>query len=356
MDSFFASIEENKREIKGEPVVVCVYSGRDKDSGAVSTTNYLARDYGIKSAMPIKIAKKIAKKVEKEEEITFHFLPVDKEYYREISEEIRHQILEEVTDRIEPASIDEFYLDVSDKVNSWHQTEKLAEETQEKIKAKFELTCSVGIAPNKLVVKIASDRKKPEGITLVRPEEVRKFMYSLNLEDIHGIGNKTVDKLSQLGIKTVEQLSKANKKEMIDQFGENLGPQLIKKAQGEGGKRVKEERQKQISRITTLQENSQKFKYIKDYLNKLADDLTERLMDKNLKASKVTLITINTNLKMKTISRSFSAPVNDKELILDSGQDLLKDFLKQGPIKLRRIGLRISEFNENEGQKKLADF
>ncbi|MFB6089045.1 MAG: DNA polymerase IV [Candidatus Aenigmatarchaeota archaeon] len=356
MDSFFASAEARRKNIKNEPIVVCVYSGRTENSGAVSTTNYKAREYGIKSAMSITKAKRVAENVEGKESIKFHFIPVDKEYYREISDQIRERVLEKYSDRIEQASIDEFYLDISEEIENWEKAKFIGEEIQRNVEEKFGITCSVGIGPNKLIAKIASDRKKPEGLTLVRDEKVKEFMNSLDLKDVHGIGNKTIESLSEIGIENVKELSEDDKGILIEKFGKNLGPKLIEKAKGIGDTRVKEEKQKQISRITTLKENSRDSEYIEEYLGKLSKDLNKKLNKREMKARKVTLIVIDEELDMKTLSKSFKASFDDIDLILDGGIELLLKYLNENQEEIRRIGLRVSDLQESSGQKRLDDF
>jgi len=193
MDAFFASLELNRRGLDDAALVVCMFSGRSEGSGAVSTSSYPARELGIHAGMPIARAQKLAEDVEQE----VHFVPADKTYYEQVSERLRERVFEEYADRIEQASVDEAYLDVSERVESVAEAVGIAKELKEDIKELFELTCSVGVGPNKLVAKVASDREKPDGLTVVAPDEVEEFMHGLELEDIHGIGPKTIEKLEK---------------------------------------------------------------------------------------------------------------------------------------------------------------
>ena len=356
MDSFFASVESNRRDIKDEPIVVCVYSGRSEDSGAVSTTNYDAREYGIEAGMPIKRAKKIAKKYEEETGQNFHFFPVDKDYYSHVSEEIRDTVLESYTDKIEQASIDEFYMDLSDRVEDIEGAEKLAEEIKDEVKKKFDLTCSIGVASNKLVAKIASDRNKPDGITVVPEEKIEDFMYSLDLSDVVGIGKKTIERLSSLDINSVRELAEAEEKPLIEEFGKKLGPKLIEKAKGVGSTEVEEREQKQISRITTLKENSGDYDYISNYLSELAEQLEERVNEKSVFYRTVVLITIDTDLQMRTRSTTMRVSSKGGEEIFEKGKELLKEFLENFDGELRRVGLKVGKLEKARGQKKLGEF
>ena len=351
MDSFYASVEKERKDLEG-PIVICVYSGRTEDSGAVSTCSYDARDLGIHAAMPITQAKTIAE--ESIEEV--HFLPMDREYYREVSDEIREQIYENYAEKIEQASIDEAYLDTTEEVGGFEEAEKLAEKIQKEVEEEFGITCSVGIGPNKLVAKIASDRKKPEGLTKVLPEEVDDFMQGLELEDIHGIGGKTVEKLEDLGINSVEELAKANRRKLIEEFGGNLGVKLQEKALGQDDEEVSEKMQKQITRITTLDQNSRSANHIKTYFPDLADQILEQLEDKGLSFGQVVLVVIDSGIEMHTRSKKLKARIKDEEKLIEEEEALLEDFLEEFDGEVRRVGLRVSDLEEDKGQKKLESF
>lgn len=351
MDSFYASLERERKGLEG-PIVICVYSGRTEDSGAVSTCSYDARELGIHAAMPITRAKDIA--AESDEEV--HFLPMDREYYREISDEIREQIYEKYAEKIEQASIDEAYLDITSEVESFDEARSIAEEIQNEVREEFGITCSVGIGPNKLVAKIASDREKPEGLTTVLPEEVDEFMQSLELEDIHGIGGKTAEKLKDLGVTSVEGLAKADRRKLVEKFGANLGTKIQDKARGIDDEPVKEKMQKQITRITTLDQNSSSTNHIKTYFPALADEIFEQLGEKGLRFGQVVLVVIDTDIQMHTRSKKLKARIQDKEKFIDEEEALLEEFMEEFDGEVRRIGLRVSDLEESEGQRKLESF
>ncbi|MFB6192645.1 MAG: DNA polymerase IV, partial [Candidatus Nanohaloarchaea archaeon] len=341
MDSFYASVEKERKGLEG-PIVIGVYSGRSEDSGAVSTASYEARDLGIHAAMPITRAKSMAE--DSEEEV--HFLPMDREYYRKVSDEIREEVYERFAERIEQASIDEAYLDVTEEVESFEEAEEVARKIQEEVKEKFEITCSIGIGPNKLVAKIASDREKPEGLTEVTPEEVKEFMRSLELEEIHGIGEKTVEKLEGLGITSVGELAEADTRKLVREFGENLGVKIQRKARGEDEEAVEEKMQKQFTRITTLDQNSRSFNHVRSYFPDLTDELVEQLEENDLRFGRVTLVVIDSSIEMHTRSQTLKSRVSDRETIIDEGENLLQDFLNNFEGEVRRVGLRVSDLSE----------
>lgn len=215
MDYFFAQCEERERpELKGKPVVICVYSGRGGDSGAVSTSNYEARKFGIKAGIPISRAKKLNPDA--------IFLPVNMELYRSISDDIM-EILRGYGGVLEQESVDEAFCDITGKAADFKAAKLLAEMIKEDIRQKVGLTSSVGIAPNKLVAKIASDFKKPDGLTVVEPEEVRQFLSPLKVTDISGVGKKTGDRLNELGIQTIGDISQLSRQDLIREFGDIQG-------------------------------------------------------------------------------------------------------------------------------------
>lgn len=351
MDSFYASLERERKDLEG-PIVICVYSGRTEDSGAVSTCSYDARELGIHAAMPITRAKDIAADSGKE----VHFLSMDREYYREISDKIREQIYENYAVKIEQASIDEAYLDITSEVESFEEARSMAEEIQQEVQQKFGITCSVGIGPNKLLAKIASDREKPEGLTTVLPDEKDEFMQSLELEEIHGIGGKTVEKLERLGIHSVEGLAKADRRKLVEEFGENLGTKIQDKACGIDDEPVKEKMQKQITRITTLNQNSRSANHIKTYFPDLADEIFEQLRQKDLRFGQVVFVAIDTDIQMHTRSRKLKAWIQDKEKLLEEEEDLIEDFIQEFDGEVRRVGLRVSDLKKSEGQRRLESF
>ncbi len=350
MDAFYASVEAERRDIEDEPIVVCVYSGRTEDSGAVSTCSYDARELGIHAAMPIVEAKRIAEQSGK----NVHFVGMDKEFYDQFSDDIRENILEEHTDTIEKASIDEFYLELD--TENFDEARETADDIQKAVNTEFGVTCSIGVAPNKLVAKIASDQDKPEGITLVEPDEVREFMETLEIGDIHGIGDKTVQKLGEMGIDSVKELADSEASALVREFGEKQGLDLQKKAKGIDESEVEDSMQKQVTRITTLDQNSRSFNHIRKVFTELATDLEQKTEDLDVDFQSVVLIAIDTDMQMHTRANSLKTPVRDQQIIIDEGEQLLEDFLEEFDGMIRRVGLRVKNLKERKGQKSFTDF
>lgn len=190
MDSFFASVEVREHpELKGKPVVVGADSRRGSGRGVVSTCSYEARKYGIHSAMPVSKAYKLCPECV--------FLPVRMDLYKAVSSNVM-QILRGFSEKFEQVSVDEAYL-VPFDVRSFDDALICAQRIKDEVKQQEEITCSVGIGPNKLIAKISSGFQKPDGLTIVRPEDVRDFLFPLPVSKIPGIGRKTTEVLKVMG-------------------------------------------------------------------------------------------------------------------------------------------------------------
>ena len=214
MDAFFAAVEErDKPWLSGKPVVVGADPKHGKGRGVVSTANYKAREYGIHSAQPISQAWCLSEKAAFQGKMRAYFLGGDFRAYGKASDEIM-ALLRKHGDKIEPASVDEAYLDVS-SVGTFEKAEKLARKIKDEIKKKEQLVASIGVGPNKLIAKMASGMNKPDGLTIVRPEDVQKFLDPQPAEAIPGIGSKSARLLAQKGICTIADLRKATEKRFV---------------------------------------------------------------------------------------------------------------------------------------------
>ncbi len=354
LDSFYASAEEVRNtELKGKPVVVCVFSGRTENSGAVATSNYLARESGIKAGMYIMKARELAAK----ETV---FLPTDMEYYKEVSQRIM-EIIRTYSDKFEQRSIDEAYLDLSEKVNSFEQAKTLAEKIKKEILEAEGITCSVGLGPNKLIAKMASKVKKPDGLTIIKQEEVKGFLNPLPVKKLFGIGPKSLEFFEKIGIKTIEGLSKADVNLLVSQFGENKGREIWEHANGVDNSEVEETERQQLAKIGTLKEDTGDLEKICEKLFELADQLELKIEKENKKFKSVAIIVILTNLETHTKSRSLPDYSDSIEVVKQEARALMKEFLENNPgKKLRRCGVRVSSFEEkvieDKKQKTLFNF
>lgn len=340
MDAFFAKCEELRNpKLEEKPVVICVYT-RGKTSGAVSTSNYKARELGINSAMPLSEARQKAT----EETV---FLPVDHDHYRQKSEEVM-SILRSFSSKIQKNSIDEAYFRLHTR----------PVEKAKKIKARIEtlgLTASIGIAPNKFMAKMASEEDKPDGLRKLEQEEVKEFLSGRDVKELHGVGSKTAEKLRKMDIETVNHLQKANGPRLVGRFGQSKTASLKRRAEGRGSSSIESEGQKQISKIKTMERNSKDPRYILKELEMVADLLSERVEQKQKAFQKIGLIVIDTDLETYTRSKTLKTSKSKQE-ILDNSKDLFRDLFAEESIEARRIGLRVSKLVDRQSQTDLQQF
>ncbi|MGD0176197.1 MAG: DNA polymerase IV [Candidatus Bathyarchaeia archaeon] len=353
LDYFYAQCEENRKpDIRGKPVVVCVYSGRTEESGVVSTSNYLARKYGVKAGIPIARAKKLL------ESANSVFLPMDRPYYEQVSDSIM-EILRGQGDAFEKVGIDEAYIEISTRANNkFEQTEDIAAEVKRQILADEQITCSIGIAPNKLVAKIASDERKPDGLTVVRPEDVNSFLTQLPASRIPGVGKRVEDKLDQMHVRTIAELSTLSPTSLVENFGKSLGGYLFRAARGEDDEPVKEREQPtQLSRIATLKRDSSDLPEILPLLSELANAVTAKLNEKGMMCRSVAIIAILNDLSIHTKSKTLEQPTADEKTIMKATHDLMKEFLDSIPVAMvRRTGVKLSTLSKPTGQTDIANF
>jgi DNA polymerase IV (archaeal DinB-like DNA polymerase) len=353
LDYFYAQCEEMRNpSIKNKPVVVCVYSGRTEDSGAVSTANYVARKYGVKSGIPISLAKKKLK------DIDAVFLPVDKEFYKEISDKIM-EILRSYADRFEQVGIDEAYLDVTKRTTeNYHEAKELAETIKHEVLAQQKLTCSIGVGPNKLVAKIAADIQKPDGLTVVRPHELIGFLSPLPVRRLVGVGKKTEKKLETLDVRTVGQLAKFDVQRLIEVFGKKLGTYFHNASAGIDDEPVQERSEPEsLSRISTLKENTRDLDAILDEAYRLCGEVYAKLLQRGLTYKSVSIYVVAGDLSVHSRSKTFENPISDLKTLKTAVKELFKKFLGESDVEARRVGVKVSSLTKTEKlQKQLTSF
>ncbi len=356
MDYFFAAIEERENpDLKGKAVVVCMLSGRSELSGAVSSCNYVAREFGIRSGMPCTRAKKLNREAV--------FLPVRKGFYTPISNRIMEILrsysdVGENGDAFEQVSIDEAFVEITEKADGdFNLAFELGMQIKEEIKEKEKLTCSVGIGPNKLISKMASSVKKPDGITIISPSELENFLWPLKVSKLWGIGDVTAGKLQEMGIVTVKDLAEHDVIDLVSTFGKARGIWLKNAAAGVDESPIKErEGSEQIGRIATLPEDTLDIELISPLLERLAEDVISKLNSRELSFKNVTITAINSNFRMYTKSRKLNHPVYSKEILLDVAHEIMNEFLSEAKMNFRRIGVRVGELQIRKGQKSLFDY
>ena len=351
LDYFYAQVEEaRKPEIKNKPVVICQYSGRSEDSGAVATTNYIARKFNVKSGLAIKTAKKLLQNTDSV------FIPANHELYESISETIMN-IIRKYSDKFEQLSIDEACIDISNKINNDYQNAtKYGNELKKEIKTLENLTCSIGISPNKLISKMAADSNKPNGTTIILPDKVKDFLFPQKVNRLYGIGPKTNAKLAEFKITTIEDLANSERTLLINEFGQKFGVYLHDSANGIDNEEVKDKPADQIGRIVTLKEDTRDFDLISQSIDNLSKDISDQTIEKKITFKTVSITAIMEDLTIYQRSKSFEIFQNSNDIITTTSQELLRNFLSQESRKLRRIGVRVSNFSQTKGQTNLFDF
>ena len=281
MDHFFAAVEEREHpEIKGKPVVVGADPKQGNGRGVVSTSNYIARKYGIKSGIPITRAWSLCPDAV--------FVPVNYSLYRKVSGWIM-KILQNYGDKFEQWGLDEAFLDVSSKITNFEEAEKLASHIKNQVFQKEKLTCSIGVGPNKLVAKVASDFVKPDGLTVVRLEDVKSFLSPLKVRKLLWVGKKTEARLNSMGVTTIEDLANYNPSILAEKFGSS-GTKLYLMAHGLDDSEVQEHgERKSMSRETTFEEDVSDFDFVLDTVSLLAEDLHQELVESNFLFKTITI-------------------------------------------------------------------
>jgi DNA polymerase IV (DinB-like DNA polymerase) len=345
MDHFFTAVEEREHpEYKGKAVIVGADPKGGKGRGVVSTCNYEARKYGVRSGMPISKAWKLCPGAV--------YLPVNYELYARVSDEIMN-ILRKHADKFEQWGIDEAFLDVSSKVRDYAQAESLARQIKREIYEKEKLTCSIGIGPNKLVAKIASDIQKPDGLTIVREDEVERVLAPLPIRKLLWVGRKTEQKLGAMGIKTIGDLAHYDPTVLTENFGV-MGTQLYLMAHGIDKSEVEERGEiKSISRDTTFEEDTSDFALVQNTLDKLAEEVHKDVIQQQLNFKTVTVKIRYEDFETHTHSRTLPFITNRLEDLKKTAKELLQPYLRLDR-KIRLVGVKVSNFVSAEKQKTLA--
>ncbi len=340
LDAFYASVEELRNpSLKGKPLVICMFSGRE-DSGAVATANYSARKLGIRSGMPLSLTRS-----KSTPETTF--LPADRAHYRKVSGRVM-ELFRSRADRFEQRSIDEAYLDASSR-RTWERAAALAMEIKSSLLSGEGITCSIGIGPNKLTAKMASREQKPDGLTLVREGEFSECFWRKPAGKLFGIGPRTLEVLAKHDVQTIQDLAALPEAELVREFGQRKGLLLSTHANGIDDEPVSEVVKQQLSRLSTLPENTRDQEKILRKLSTLADELHGEVGKEGVLFRTVSIILISARLETRTRSRTLPAPSSRKEDILSAAASLLKAYLSENPGNLRRVGVGVSSFSRGNG-------
>ena len=337
MDAFYASVEQlDNPELKGKPIAV----GGSEVRGVVSAASYEARKFGVKSAMSGVQAARLCPQL--------IFVRPRFDRYKEISKQIRAIFLE-YTDLVEPLSLDEAYLDVTENKKGNPSATLIAKEIRQKIFEKTGLTASAGISVNKFVAKIASDYNKPNGQKTVNPDEVEAFIEVLDVKKFYGIGKVTAEKMYQLGIYTGLDLKSKSLEYLEHHFG-NSGQSFYNLSRGISYSQVKPNRQmKSIGAERTFNENLSSEIYMEERLENIASEIERRIKKYKISGKTITLKIKYSDFSQQTRSKTFPYFIADKSLILETAKELLyQERLKDS---VRLLGISLNNLNTNQKKK-----
>ena len=353
MDCFYASCERLREpELRGEPLVVGMGYEAGEPHGAVATASYEAREYGIDSAQPISQAlDALPRAAETDAEPAGHYRPVDLDFYEEVASDVK-AILHDCADVVREVSIDEAYLDVTDRT-SWgvvdadgSEDRTIAEGYARYIKQRIDrevgVPASVGVAPNMATAKVASDHDKPDGLTVVRPSEVTDFLAPLPVAAIHGVGPVTERELAELGIDTAGDLAAADPTDLVDRFGER-GRELYARARGDDDREVTPTgRPKSLSRESAFTEATEETEAKRERVSALAADVAARARSRDAMYQTVGIKVVTPPFDVNTRATSLSGPVDEPDLVESIALDLLSEF-DDDPV--RKLGVRVSKLS-----------
>jgi DNA polymerase IV (DinB-like DNA polymerase) len=344
MDHFYTAVEERERpEIKGKPVVVGSDPKEGKGRGVVSTSNYEARKLGIRSGIPISHAWKLCP--------TAVYLQPNFPVYIKVSNEIM-QIIRKYADKFEQWGIDEAFMDVSSKAKTPKEAEPLARQIKQEIKDKTQLTASIGVGPNKLIAKVASDYQKPDGLTIVDESEAEAFLAPLPVRKLLWVGRKTEAKLKELGVNTIGDLASFDPTALSDYFGV-MGLQMhltakgIDKSEVEGRSGVKS-----VSHETTFEEDTADTKAVLNALLELCVEVQKEAEAQYLLFKTVTLKLRYENFETHTRSKTLPFLTNRLRDLQKTVREMLLANLQVNR-KIRLVGVRVSNLVSCEKQKTL---
>ncbi len=336
MDAFYASIEEREHPAyKTQPLVIAHDPRQTGGRGVVTTANYVARQYGVHSAMPAAKALELCPKAV--------FKTPNFPLYREVSAQI-HRIFHEYTDMIEPIAFDEAYLDVTDNKKQIHSAVQLAHELQQEIWHQTHLTCSTGISYNKFIAKLASDYRKPAGVTIVLPQDAEPFLLREPIEKFRGVGKKTVPKMHDLGIKTGHDLYQQSELDLIKNFGK-LGYILYRRVRGSDDRPVEYQRErKTIGKERTFGPFLQSRTDVNEHLQALAKMVVATMVDHQRHGKTIVLKLRYGDFVTITKRRTFGEFLPNDPIVLDRYareifEDVVDDHFDTG---IRLLGITMT--------------
>ncbi len=341
MDAFFASVELRERpDLQNLPVVISSHHPR----AVIAAASYPARKFGLRSAMSMTQAKKLCPQVV--------VIEPNFEKYRDVSQQI-HQVFQKYTHLIEPLSLDEAFLDVTENLQDIPSATEVAERIRTDIFKVTGLTASAGVAPNKFLAKIASDWNKPNGICIIKPKQVQHFIQDLPLKKIPGVGKVTQEKLKTLQLETLGDLQQIDENVLIHHFGK-YGKQLFLYAQGIDDRPVQSEKQRQqISKEITFDDDLT-LEQCSPYWDQLIERVWLSLEKKQMQARGVTVKLKLKNFQVLQHSKSFKQALNSQQDMTQVMQILLNEMQIPKHYQFRLIGVGLYQLTEQQDESQLS--
>jgi DNA polymerase IV (DinB-like DNA polymerase) len=337
MDCFYAACEQKRNpELDGEPVVVGMGYTEGSKEGVVATASYEAREHGVHSTQRIEDALQDLPRESEGGKPEGVYLPADRDYYEEISERVM-EILGKKADVLREVSVDEAYLDVTEKTD-WDRVEQYAKELKGEIDTEVGVTASVGVAPNMSAAKIASDYDKPDGICVVNPEGLKDFLGPLDVEKIHRVGPKTAEILSQRGVETANDLSELSEEYMKEEFGQR-GLDVLNFAKGKDTREVTpKDPPKSLLRDSAL-EVTEDWETKSSLVRELARDVAESASEEGAMYKTIGIKVVLPPFENRSRMKSMSGPIDDPDVVEETAIDLLEEFRES---EVRKLGVRVS--------------
>ncbi len=344
MDAFYASVEQRDHpELRGKPVLV---GGSPRSRGVVAAASYESRAFGCRSAMPMRTAVRLCPQAE--------IVRPRFARYREVSSQIM-SIFRDVSPLVEPLSMDEAFIDVTHRVAEGATPAELGQWIRDRVRREMQLTVSCGVATSKSVAKIASDRDKPDGMTVVAPEQEAAFLAPLPISDLWGVGPKTAERLRGAGIETIGDLAERPLPWLIDRFG-SRGEWFWQLARGMDDRGVSTEREtKSISSETTFAEDVGNESKLSSVVAEQAQQVAQRLNEHGFRARTVQIKLRLSDFTTFTRQKTLSAPTNDGDVIERTALALLREQLS--PVrKFRLVGVGVSGIEQRPVAAQLSLF
>jgi DNA polymerase IV (DinB-like DNA polymerase) len=345
-DCFYAACERLREPaLRGEPVVVGMGYEPGETVGAVATASYEAREFGVESAQAISTALERlprraaleAGELDADREETGHYRPVDMDYYESVGAEVR-EILHDCADVVREVSIDEAYLDVTERT-AWEVADGFARHVTDRIRREVGVAVSVGVAPTMSAAKIASDFDKPDGLTVVRPDELEAFLAPLAVDLLHGVGPVTARELREMGLETAGDVAAADPEPLVERFGER-GRELYDRARGEDDRRVEPTGDpKSFSRESAFADPVADPAPKYERIGTLAAAVADRARREGALYRTIGVKAVTPPYDVNTRERSLPGPVDDPALVDDIARDLFAEFETE---PVRKLGVRVA--------------